>query len=100
MELLELPKSHQGGEIVDSGNRLQMKKNMVSIFREKEGEIYILKISLIFILAFGKSQDRIIKQMVWEHLKHVKSLVASIGLLRNKLCQTNLISLLVVDQLT
>lgn len=28
--------------------------------------------------------------MVWEHLKHVMFLVASTGLLRNKLCQTNL----------
>ena len=28
--------------------------------------------------------------MVWEHLKHVICLVAGIGLLRNRLCQTNL----------
>lgn len=28
--------------------------------------------------------------MVWECLKHVVCLVAGIGLLRNRLCQTNL----------
>lgn len=39
MELLELPNSHQGGETVDGGSRLRMKKTMVPVFKEMEGEM-------------------------------------------------------------
>lgn len=85
MELLELPNNR--GEIVDSGSRLQMKKNMVPIFREDEGEIHSWNYGLIFILALDKIQELIIKQMAWEHLKHILSLVPNGGLLRSKLCQ-------------
>lgn len=40
MELLELPNSHQGGETVDGGSRLQLKKIMVPLFKEMEGEMH------------------------------------------------------------
>lgn len=52
MELLELPNNCQGGEIVVNGGRLQMKKNMVPMFKEKEGERF-LKLQFNFYIDVG-----------------------------------------------
>lgn len=50
--ILEVPNHCQGGVIVDNDSRLQMMKNMVPIFIEKEGERF-LKLQFNFYIDVG-----------------------------------------------